>query len=285
MADVFLSYAREDREVVQRVAGALESKGWTVWWDRNIIAGHAFDEVIERELHGAKCIIVFWSKNSVESEWVKNEAAFAAEQGKLVPALIANVNVPLEFRRKQTVDLSEWLRGASEHEFIALCNGIADRITGNTLSNTMRDEKSHTVPRSRVLSIILMTLAAGLTVIALLMLMPETGRQSASLAVRAPNSVVPSIEGSWTHSSGVTWVIKQRDGSIAFEQFDPKKGITAIGGGKLVGRELHVTYRLTSDGSPGTGTFTLSEDNMRLTGSHKHSGSDDRINLEFIRTN
>ena len=56
MADIFLSYAREDRELVRKVASALESNGWTVWWDRNIIAGHAFDEVIERELHGAKCM-------------------------------------------------------------------------------------------------------------------------------------------------------------------------------------------------------------------------------------
>jgi hypothetical protein len=285
LADVFLSYAREDRDLVRRIAGALESKDWTVWWDRNIIAGHAFDEVIERELRGAKCIVVFWSKYSVESEWVKNEAAFAAEQGKLVPALIADVNVPLEFRRKQTVDLSQWLRGASDHEFIALCNGIADRVTGNPPSTPVRHEKPHTISRSRVLAIVLVILAAGLTATAVFMLMPETGRQSASLAVRAPHSVVPSIEGSWTHSSGVTWMIKQRDDSIAFEQFDPKKGITAIGNGKLAGRELHVTYRLTSDGSPGTGTFTLSEDSMRLAGSHKHSGSEDRINLEFIRTN
>lgn len=88
MANVFVSYAREDRERAHILANALEANGWSVWWDRKIIAGHTFDQVIERELETAKSVVVLWSKNSVSSEWVKNEAAVAAERGVLVPALI-----------------------------------------------------------------------------------------------------------------------------------------------------------------------------------------------------
>jgi TIR domain len=39
MADIFLSYANEDRESARAVAGLLESAGCTVWWDRRIPAG------------------------------------------------------------------------------------------------------------------------------------------------------------------------------------------------------------------------------------------------------
>lgn len=53
MADVFISYAREDRARAKRLAGALEARGLSVWWDREILAGQAFDEVIEAELRKA----------------------------------------------------------------------------------------------------------------------------------------------------------------------------------------------------------------------------------------
>lgn len=64
MADVFISYAREDRDTAQRIANALETQRYTVWWDREILAGDQFDEVIERELDLAKSVIVLWSNSN-----------------------------------------------------------------------------------------------------------------------------------------------------------------------------------------------------------------------------
>lgn len=132
MMDVFISYASENRERARKLASALEARGWSVWWDHKIIAGQAFDQVIEHELETAKCVVVLWSKDSIFSEWVKNEAAVAAERGVLVPALIDNVKLPLEFRRKQTADLIGWDGAPSHGGFQALCNGVATKanITG-----------------------------------------------------------------------------------------------------------------------------------------------------------
>jgi len=129
MADIFISYANEDRERAGRLANALESCGWTVWWDRKIIAGQAFDQAIERQLETAKCVVVLWSRNSIASEWVKNEAAVAAERGVLVPALIERVKLPLEFRRKQTADLAGWDGDAAHEGFQSLYGGVADRVS------------------------------------------------------------------------------------------------------------------------------------------------------------
>jgi hypothetical protein len=96
-----------------------------VWWDRKIIAGQAFDQIIENELETAKSVVVLWSKHAVASEWVKNEAAAAAERGVLVPVLIETVKLPLEFRRKQTADLIGWNGDSSHSGFTALCEGIS----------------------------------------------------------------------------------------------------------------------------------------------------------------
>ena len=132
MTDVFLSYASEDRERAATLARALEASGWSVWWDRKIVAGHAFDQAIERELDTARSVVVLWSASSVASEWVKNEAAAAAERGVLVPALIERVKIPLEFRRKQTADLVDWTGDATHEGFQGLCAGIADRLGRNS---------------------------------------------------------------------------------------------------------------------------------------------------------
>lgn len=125
MSDVFLSYASEDRERAAQLASALGHQGWTVWWDRKIIAGQAFDQAIERELEAARAVVVLWSAHAIASEWVKNEAAVAAERGVLVPALIDSVKLPLEFRRKQTADLVGWQGDEGHPGFRGLCEGVA----------------------------------------------------------------------------------------------------------------------------------------------------------------
>lgn len=132
MSDVFLSYASEDRERAGQLANALGQQGWSVWWDRKIIAGQAFDQAIERELDAARAVVVLWSAHSIASEWVKNEAAVAAERGVLVPALIDSVKLPLEFRRKQTADLVGWQGDGAHPGFQGLCQGVAHAMGTET---------------------------------------------------------------------------------------------------------------------------------------------------------
>ena len=53
MTDIFISYAREDRERVQALVAALEHSGFSVWWDREIAAGRDFRAVIDQQLRAA----------------------------------------------------------------------------------------------------------------------------------------------------------------------------------------------------------------------------------------
>ena len=72
------------------------------------------DQVIEEALDSAQCVVVLWSHASVASSWVKTEAAEAMRRKILVPALIEDVKIPLEFRRLQAADLSRW-QGEPDH--------------------------------------------------------------------------------------------------------------------------------------------------------------------------
>ncbi len=124
MADVFISYSSKDRDRARALARAFSDLGLSVWWDREIVTGQAFDSAIERELNAARSVVVLWSRDAVESEWVKNEAASAAERGVLLPVTIDGTRPPLEFRRKQTADLSGWNGDPANEGFQALCRAI-----------------------------------------------------------------------------------------------------------------------------------------------------------------
>ena len=128
MSDIFLSYATEDRLRTRILVQALESRGWSVWWDRTIPPGQTFDSVIERALDDARCAVVLWSKVSVSSDWVKTEAAEAARRRILVPVLIDDVIVPFEFRRIQAARLVGWTGDQAEEEFGKLVQVIAERM-------------------------------------------------------------------------------------------------------------------------------------------------------------
>ena len=130
MGDIFISYASADRERARMLADALARQGWSVWWDRTIPPGKEFDQVIEEALDAAKCVVVLWSKTSTASSWVKTEAAEAMRRKILVPALIDDVKIPLEFRRLQAADLSQWQGEDSHPELEKFCRSIEGNISG-----------------------------------------------------------------------------------------------------------------------------------------------------------
>lgn len=106
MAGVFLSYDREDSDRARQVALALEKAGHEVWWDLHVRGGAQFSKVIEEALKAANAVVVLWSKHSIESTWVKDEAAVGRDTGRLVPVTIDGTEAPLGFRQFQTIDLS-----------------------------------------------------------------------------------------------------------------------------------------------------------------------------------
>jgi hypothetical protein len=142
MPDLFISYAREDRNRVRPLADALAAHGWSVWWDRQIQAGRTFDEVIAEALATARCVLVVWSKDSIGSSWVREEAEEGSRRKILIPVLIDDVRPPLGFGRIQAADLREWNRDVTADAFVALLADIT-RLLGPPESG---DEQAATPP-------------------------------------------------------------------------------------------------------------------------------------------
>ena len=74
---LFISYSHEDKSVAKQVAEALSQRGYEVFWDAKIPTGMTFDTYIYRELEDSDAVIVLWSKHSIDSDYVKEEAEYA----------------------------------------------------------------------------------------------------------------------------------------------------------------------------------------------------------------
>lgn len=109
MADVFISYAREDRSMAEALAKDLEARGYSVWWDAALVGSDDFYEVILDALQKAKAALVIWTKASAKSHFVRDEARFALFHKKLValkePGL-ETIEIPFGFQSQHTDDIS-----------------------------------------------------------------------------------------------------------------------------------------------------------------------------------
>jgi hypothetical protein len=156
MANVFLSYAREDGARAALIAHALTGQGWKVWWDRTIPPGRTFDDVIEDALDDAACVVVLWSKASIVSHWVRSEAAEGMRRGILVPAFLENVKIPLEFRRIQSANLTSWNGTMDDPKLEQFLQSVATLMQSTTvgpvrtkaqqMSEPSYDSFNHTPP-------------------------------------------------------------------------------------------------------------------------------------------
>jgi adenylate cyclase len=125
MADVFVSYARQDRARVAPLVSALEAEGWSVWWDPEIAPGQEFDRLIGDALEAARAVVVVWTPISVASRWVRGEAREAADRGVLAPVRFEAAQLPIDVRAIHTTDLDDWREDPQNPAFRQLTRALA----------------------------------------------------------------------------------------------------------------------------------------------------------------
>ena len=126
MADVFISYKREDRELVRTLVRALQERGLTVWWDNRLEWGQNWITCIKRALDGATCAIVLWTPRSVASDGTYRSDVVAAEattafgRKVLLPVRIGQLERPFPHNILQEEDLSNWAGNADDPTFVRI---------------------------------------------------------------------------------------------------------------------------------------------------------------------
>lgn len=123
---LFISYSHEDKPVAKQVAEALNQRGYEVFWDAKIPPGTTFDTYIFENLQGSNAVIVLWSKHSIDSDYVKEEAEYAKNRRMLVPLNIDGTDLPFGFTRIQATDISGWHGATQDGRWQAVVNSIED---------------------------------------------------------------------------------------------------------------------------------------------------------------
>jgi len=114
VSDVFISYSRDNQEVVRRLAEAVKALGYEVWWDDQLPPHLAYGDLISQKVGGAKAAIVVWSATAAASEWVRAEADMARNQRKLIQTTIDGAEPPMPFNQLHYVSLADW-NGEPDH--------------------------------------------------------------------------------------------------------------------------------------------------------------------------
>lgn len=127
MADVFLSYARSTAAAANRIAVALRKNGYDVWFDKDLPAHRSYSDVIAAELERSAAVVVLWSRDAVQSQWVRSEANRARETGRLVQARLDDARLPMPFDQVQCADLRGGI-GVKRPEWQAVLRSIADLV-------------------------------------------------------------------------------------------------------------------------------------------------------------
>ena len=113
MADVFISYARVERDEAEAIRARLEALGLSVFLDvEGLDGGDVFSEVLDREVKTSGVVLGLWSPTALSRPWVQIECDIGKRRGVLVPVAIkpfTDMQTPAAFWNIQFVDLVDAL--------------------------------------------------------------------------------------------------------------------------------------------------------------------------------
>ena len=139
MSDIFISYARSTQAQANQVAEALRALGYDVWRDDELPAHRAYGEVIEERLKAAKAVVVIWSADAVQSQWVRSEANRGRAAGKLVQLAMDGARPPMPFDQIQCADLAGWNGAADAPGWRKVVASIVDLTERAGVAETRRE--------------------------------------------------------------------------------------------------------------------------------------------------
>lgn len=146
MIDIFISFTRQDRAQVQKLAAQLEKEGLAVEWDPVLESSDALRDHMERALSEAKSVLVVWSEASIRNPWVRTEAEDSYDRGVYVPVIFDQVadQIPPLLRKIAPIDLRDWDGETNSPNWRALVATIKQHVNTHLVepNRNARDQEA-----------------------------------------------------------------------------------------------------------------------------------------------
>ncbi len=112
LTQVFLIYAKEDRETMLKIRNSFMGHGITVWTSQtDIKTGGEFKEAIKRGIEGADNLVYLLSSEALKSEYCQQELAQALSLNKRIISVLVKptdlATIPKELQELQFLDLTD----------------------------------------------------------------------------------------------------------------------------------------------------------------------------------
>ena len=134
MADVFISYARSTVECAEALARIVEADGHSVWYDARLPAHRTYSDVIQEQLDAAKAVLIIWSDEAVQSQWVRSEADRARNNGTLIQLRIDDCSLPMPFDQIQCPLVRNWTGSRTAPELAPILQSLSAFLHGNLMA-------------------------------------------------------------------------------------------------------------------------------------------------------
>jgi len=110
---IFISYAWDDQQLVQRLENALGNAGAKIWIDHSEVrGGDNLPKRISDALEWSNVLILVWSKASSKSQWVEREWTNAISLGKeIIPCILDKTKLPAILANKLFLDFTVFESG------------------------------------------------------------------------------------------------------------------------------------------------------------------------------
>jgi len=126
--DIFLSYRTSDRPRAETLRRWFEQAGWSVWIDRGIEVGEAWEPRIEKALNSARLIVVLWGAEARRSAWVQREADLALRTNRLLQVHATGLPLLPPYDGIQAVRMQSWSGEGAHSERTRLLHAVAARL-------------------------------------------------------------------------------------------------------------------------------------------------------------
>jgi len=125
---IFISYAHKDAHIVFPEIKRFHNEGYNIWYDQGLTPGQEWDDEVAEALLGCSLLVVFISKNSMDSNNVQDEIKLALDERiDIVPIYFEYTKLPPGLRLRLSNKHAIFKYSLSDKDYISDCFKAFDK--------------------------------------------------------------------------------------------------------------------------------------------------------------